>query len=210
MELSVQSIQTGKSAKSAKITVADGAYAQPFNQGLVHQVITSYQTCGRAGTRATKGRSDVSGGGKKPFRQKGTGRARAGTIRSPIWRGGGHTFAKTPYDYSKAKKVNTKVYRRAIACILSQHLREGTLHVVDEIAVKSTKTKDFIKMVGSYPLNKTLFVKDELDEDLYLASRNIPDLLVVGFTDVNPVILFQAKALIITKLVAERYSEMLA
>ncbi len=207
MELQLEKLQKSKTTKGTSLDVSNTVFGIEFNEGLVHQVITSYQTAARAGTRATKNRSDVRGGGAKPWRQKGTGRARAGTRTSPIWRGGGHTFAKTPYDYSKANKINKKVYRKAICCILSQHQAKNTLKVIDNIDCKTHKTKDFLEMIKPLAANKALIITDNVSDNLELSSRNVPHVHVVSVSEINPVMLYQAPVIILTKAACEYYSE---
>lgn len=207
--IDVQSFKPSK-AKSKPLSVSDKAFATPFNEGLVHQVITSYLTCGRSGTYATKNRSDRSGGGAKPWRQKGTGRARAGTRTSPIWVGGGHTFARAPYDYTQAMKVNKKVYRQSLRCILSQRLQDGSLKVVDDIVCDTAKTKDFVATLSNLGISKGLFITDTPSENLILASRNIPNIYIVSPKKINPYMLVHAPQLILTKAACEFISEYLA
>lgn len=197
-------------AKPKSLAVNEKAFGTPFNEGLVHQVITSYLECGRAGTHATKNRSDRRGGGAKPWRQKGTGRARAGTRSSPIWVGGGHTFARTPYDYTKSVKVNRKVYRHALRCILSQRLAEGSLHVVENLDLSSAKTKDFVKTLADFGLDRALLVTTELSENTLLASRNVPNVYVAMTNEINPYMLLHAPSIIMTKASVEHFSEYLA
>ena len=205
MELKIETLK--KTGKGSKLTVDDAIFAQPFNEGLVHQVLTSYQKCGRAGTRATKGRSDVRGGGAKPWRQKGTGRARAGTRSSPIWRSGGHTFAKEPYDYSNSVKVNKKVYKKSIACILSKHITSETFRAIDAIDCKSHKTKDFLDTIKPLEINKGLIICDSISDNLALSSRNVPNMMVIEVSKINPVMLYKAPFVIMTKAACEYYSE---
>ena len=207
MELKLENLNKSKSAKASTLKVAENVYAEAFNEGLVHQVITSYQTCARAGTRATKNRSDVRGGGAKPWRQKGTGRARAGTRTSPIWRGGGHTFPKNPYDYSKSVKVNKKVYKKSICCILSKHLTNNTLRVIDKLECKTHRTKDFLAMVAPMNIDKALFITDSLSDNLHLSTRNVPNIHVVTMDKINPLMLFKAPLVVMTKQACEYYSE---
>ena len=209
MQLTVEHFLPSK-AKPTSLDVSDGAFATEFNEGLVHQVVTSYLTCGRAGTYATKNRSARRGGGAKPWRQKGTGRARAGTRSSPIWVGGGHTFARAPYDYTNAVKVNKKVYRQALRCILSQRLKDQSLRVVDKVSLESPKTKDFHQAISKFGVAKGLFIVSELTENVHLASRNLPNVAVLTPKEVNPYMLLHAPCVVITKEVAEHFSEYLA
>lgn len=168
MELSV--LKPGNDT-SGTLSVSDAAFAREYNEALVHQVVTAYLAGARQGTRAQKTRSEVSGGGKKPWRQKGTGRARAGTIRSPIWRSGGVTFAAKPQDHSQ--KVNRKMYRAAVRSILSELARQERLVVVESFDVEMPKTKLLVKQLGDFGLDNVLIVSTEVGENLYLASRNL-------------------------------------
>ncbi|MFW2372065.1 MAG: 50S ribosomal protein L4 [Gammaproteobacteria bacterium] len=179
-----------------KVAVSDNVFARDFNEGLVHQAVVSYLAGARAGTRAQKSRSQVRGGGAKPWRQKGTGRARAGTIRSPIWRSGGQTFAATPQDHSV--KLNKKMYRAAIRSILSELVRQDRILVVEDITVDSPKTKQLSAKLNGMGLDKVLIVTETGDENLYLSARN---LLNVGVTDVSgltPVDLVGAEKILAT------------
>lgn len=179
MELQLQ----GASASS--VQVSDRTFGGEFNEGLVHQVVTAYLAGGRAGTKAQKTRSDVSGGGSKPWRQKGTGRARAGTIRSPLWRGGGKVFAAVPRDHSQ--KVNKKMYRAAIRAILSELVRQERLLVVEEFAVEAPKTKQLVGQLKGLGLDNVLVVTDKADDNLYLASRNLNRVDICDVKTVDPV-----------------------
>jgi len=176
------SIQAGSGAGSETLQVSDSIFAADFNEPLIHQVVTAYMAGGRTGSKAQKSRSDVNGGGAKPFRQKGMGRARAGTSRSPIWRSGGVTFAARPKDY--AQKVNRKMYRGALRSILSELLRQERLLVVSELSVSSPKTKELAGKLNDLGLQEVLIVVDQPDENLYLAARNLRN---VGICDVNEV-----------------------
>jgi large subunit ribosomal protein L4 len=162
--------QDGKRAKG-KVEVADAAFGAQFNEPLVHQVVTAYLAGARSGTRAHKSRGMVSGGGTKPWRQKGTGRARAGSIRSPLWRGGGVTFAARPADYSQ--KVNRKMYRAALRSILSELIRQERLLVVEEISLAAAKTRELAAKLESMGLDEALIVTEHTDESLVLAARNL-------------------------------------
>ena len=173
MELAITTAAGAKGKET--IAVSDVAFAQKFNESLVHQMVVAYQANGRMGTKAQKTRSEVRGGGAKPWRQKGTGRARAGTSRSPIWAGGGVTFAAKPRDYSQ--KVNKKMYRGAIRSILSHAASQGRLVVVDSVDVTEPKTKLMRAKMAELGVEKVLFLMDEVSESLYLASRNIPYVL---------------------------------
>ncbi len=178
------------------LTVSEVAFAREFNESLVHQVVTAYLAGGRQGTKAQKNRSAVSGGGKKPWRQKGTGRARAGTIRSPIWRSGGVTFAAANRDF--AQKVNRKMYRGALQCILSELLRQDTLKVVSEFSVDAPKTKTLVQKLNELELKNVLIITNEVDENLYLASRNIPHVEVRDVKAVDPVCLLAHDNVLVT------------
>jgi large subunit ribosomal protein L4 len=196
-----------KKKATGSVEVSDGTFAKEYNEDLVHQVVTSYLAGARQGTRAQKNRSAVSGGGKKPWRQKGTGRARAGTIRSPIWRSGGVTFAAQPQDHSQ--KVNRKMYRAALRSILSELARQERLIVVDELSLKEPKTKLLIKMLGGFGLERALLVSDDLSENLYLASRNLYKVDAVDVEGVNPVSLVGAEKVVITVPALKKFEEML-
>ena len=168
-----------------ELNVSDVTFGREFNEALVHQVVVSYMAGGRQGTKAQKTRSEVNGGGRKPFRQKGTGRARAGTIRSPIWRGGGATFAAKPRDFSK--KVNKKMYRGAMQAILSELVRQERLLVANEFVVEAPKTKEIVVKLRKLELDSVLIVVKEVDDNLFLAARNLKDVDVVDVHGVNPV-----------------------
>lgn len=174
-----------KTVSGAAVELSDVAFGREFNEALVHQVVTAYLAGTRQGSKAQKSRADVSGGGKKPFKQKGTGRARAGSIRSPIWRGGGKTFAARPQDWSQ--KVNRKMYRGAMQCILAELIRQERLVLVEEIAVSAPKTKELLGKLNDLNATRALIVTDSIDENLYLAARNLPHVDVVDAAAVNPV-----------------------
>ncbi|RYY78653.1 MAG: 50S ribosomal protein L4 [Moraxellaceae bacterium] len=174
-----------KTVSGAAIELSDVAFGREFNEALVHQVVTAYLAGTRQGSKAQKSRAEVSGGGKKPFKQKGTGRARAGSIRSPIWRGGGKTFAARPQDWSQ--KVNRKMYRGAMQCILAELIRQERLVLVEDIAVSAPKTKELLGKLNDLNATRALIVTDAIDENLYLAARNIPHVDVMDAAAVNPV-----------------------
>jgi len=178
------------------IDVSDATFGRAFSEALVHQVVTAYLAGARAGTKAQKNRSAVSGGGKKPWRQKGSGRARAGTIRSPIWRGGGRTFAATPRDH--AQKVNRKMYRGAMQAILSELVRQDRLIVVDALDVAEAKSKLLVAKLAELGLEQGLIVTAEMNENLYLASRNLPGVYAVDVSGVDPVSLVVADKVVMT------------
>lgn len=186
------------SQDSAKqnIQISDEIFSNEFNSDLVHQVVTSFLSGARQGSHSQKNRSDVRGGGKKPYRQKGTGRARAGTIRSPIWRGGGVAFASSPRDYSK--KVNKKMYRAAIKSILSELLRQERLVAITTPKLTEPKTKLMANYLKDLQLEKALIIVDELDTNLYLSARNIQHLEVATVKEINPVMLLRSERVAIT------------
>lgn len=205
MELATFTV--GKKKATGSVEVSDAAFAKEFNEDLIHQVVTAYLAGARQGTRAQKNRAAVSGGGKKPWRQKGTGRARAGTIRSPIWRSGGVTFAAQPQDHSQ--KVNKKMYRAAMRSILSELARQERLVVVDELAIKEPKTKLLVKALDGFDTDSALLVSEELSENLYLASRNLPKVNAVDVAGVDPVSLIAADKVVITVSALKKFEEML-
>lgn len=177
-----------KGDESQSLQLDEKTFSAPFNEALIHQVVVSYLAGARSGTKAQKTRSEVSGGGAKPWRQKGTGRARAGTIRSPIWRTGGVTFAAKPRDF--AQKINKKMYRGALVSILSELVRQKRFSVIEALNPTSNKTKDFAKFLKDNNFEKsTLFVVKEINENAFLASRNIPLINIVDAKSINPVVL---------------------
>jgi large subunit ribosomal protein L4 len=200
--------------------VADAVFGGEFNEPLVHQVVTAYLAAARAGTKAQKSRAEVSGGGRKPWRQKGTGRARAGTNRSPLWRGGGRTFAARPQDHSQ--KVNRKMYRGAMRSILSELVRQDRLVVVDELQPVTPKTREFIALLEAIPplakeqvkgkarLTEVLVVTDALTEHLYLASRNLPWVGLSESTAIDPVSLVNFDKVLMTVGALRQIEERLA
>ena len=192
-------------ASGGTVSVSEVAFAKEFNEPLVHQVVVAFMAASRQGSKAQKTRSEVSGGGKKPWRQKGTGRARAGTIRSPIWRSGGVTFAAKPRDYEQ--KVNRKMYRGAMRCILSELVRQERLVVADDFKVDTHKTKDFVKKLNALELNNVLIVSDDVDEKLYLASRNVPHVGVTEATSVDPVSLIAFDKILVTVQALKKLEE---
>lgn len=174
-----------KTVNGAAVELSEVAFGREFNEALVHQVVTAYLAGGRAGTRAQKTRAEVSGGGKKPWKQKGTGRARAGSSRSPIWRGGGKGHAALPQNWDQ--KVNRKMYRGAMQCILSELVRQDRLVLVEEISVAAPKTKELLGKLNALGLSNALIVTDAVDENLYLAARNLPFVDVVDTAAIDPV-----------------------
>lgn len=196
------------SGGSSKISVNEAIFDRPFSEALVHQVVVAYLAGARAGTKAQKNRAAVSGGGRKPYKQKGTGNARAGTIRSPIWRGGGKTFAATPRDHSQ--KVNRKMYRGAIAAIFSELVRQDRLIVVEDFSIADSKTRALSEKLGGFDFQQGLIVDAELDTNLFLASRNLPGVYVVTVDQVDPVSLVGSEKVIVTTAAITRIQEWLA
>lgn len=184
-----------KDAQGA-LEVSETTFGREFNEALVHQVVTAYAAGARQGTRAQKNRSDVAGGGKKPWRQKGTGRARAGTASSPIWRKGGVTFAARPQDHSQ--KVNKKMYRGAIKSILSELVRQERLIVVEKFAVETPKTKELVAKLNELELNDVLIITAEVEENLFLASRNLFKVDVRDVQGIDPVSLIAFEKVLMT------------
>ncbi len=193
---------------AGSIELSDAVFAKDFNEALIHQVVTAYMAGARAGSKAQKNRSAVSGGGAKPWRQKGTGRARAGTIRSPLWRGGGATFAASPRDYSQ--KVNRKAYRAAMRSILSELVRQERLIVVDKLAVEAPKTKQLVKVLGEFGVEDVLIVADELDENTFLASRNLHKVGLCDVESIDPVSLLGYEKVLMTEGAVKKIEEKLA
>lgn len=205
MELATFTV--GKKKATGAVEVSEATFAKEFNEDLVHQVVTAYLAGARQGTRAQKNRAAVSGGGKKPWRQKGTGRARAGTIRSPIWRSGGVTFAAQPQDHSQ--KVNKKMYRAALRSILSELARQERLLVVEELSLKDPKTKALVKVLNGLGLESALLVSEEVSENLYLASRNLHKVNAVDVAGVDPVSLIAAEKVVMTVSALKKFEELL-
>lgn len=193
---------------STSVSLSDAVFGAGYNEALVHQVVTAYLAGARAGTAAQKTRSEVRGGGAKPWRQKGTGRARAGTSRSPIWTGGGVTFAAKTRDYSQ--KVNRKMYRGAVKSILSKAASEGILMVVDNISPAEPKTRLLKDRLKSMDVDNALILVDDMDENLYLASRNIPNIQVVDIDGADPVTLIRYRKIIATSAALKQLEERLA
>ena len=181
---------------SGSIEIADTAFSVDFNEPLVHQVITAFLSGGRAGTKAQKSRSEASGGGAIPWRQKGTGRARAGTIRSPIWVGGGRTFAAKPRNFSQ--KINRKMYRGAMRSMLSELIRQNRLFIVKSIDIKNSKTRDLTKILKKHNLESVLIIIENYDENIFLASRNLPNVSVCDVKSMNPVALIRYEKVLVT------------
>ena len=205
MELSV--VKPGNKS-AGTVAVSEANFAREYNEALVHQVVTAYLSGARQGTRAQKTRSEVAGGGKKPWRQKGTGRARAGTIRSPIWRSGGVTFAAKPQDHSQ--KVNRKMYRAAMRSILSELARTDRLMIVEALDVEQPKTKLLVDTLKGYGVDNVLIVADNVDKNLYLASRNLHKVDVRDVEGADPVSLIAYDKVMITVDAVKKFEEALA
>lgn len=195
-------------ANGGSVVVSEDVFARDFNEGLVHQAVVAYMAAGRAGTKAQKTRSDVSGGGSKPFRQKGTGRARAGSTRSPLWRSGGTTFAARPRSFEQ--KLNKKMYRAAMRSIFSELVRQERLVVVSGFDVAEAKTKTMVARLKDYGTNDVLLVSDVDDVNILLASRNIPYCEVANVSGLSPVSLVGHEKVIVTAAAIEKIQEWLA
>lgn len=196
-------------ADAGTMPVSDELFGRDYSEALVHQVVTAYQANARSGNRAQKGRSDVQKSTKKPWRQKGTGRARAGMASSPLWRGGGRIFPNLP-DENFSQKVNKKMHRAGIAAILSQLVRENRLSVIDNMTLESPKTKALSLKLKSMGLEQVLIITDNLDDNLYLSSRNLPDVMVLEAKHADPVNLVRFAKVILTKGAVKQFEEVLA
>src|SRR4051794_4210952 len=200
----------GDGQSTGTVPGSDALFGRDYNEALIHQLVTAFQANARSGTRAQKGRSDVQKSTKKPWRQKGTGRARAGMASSPLWRGGGKIFPSSP-DENFTHKVNRKMYRAGIASILSQLVREGRFAVIETLALDSPKTKLFAQKIKGYGLDgNVLVVTDKLEENVFLGSRNLPHVLVLETKEVDPVSLLRFKNVVVTKAAVAQFEEMLA
>lgn len=198
----------GNQSGAATVSVSEETFGKEFNEALVHQAVVTYLAGARQGTVQQKTRSDVRGGGRKPWRQKGSGRARAGTTRSPIWRSGGVTFAARPQDHSK--KINRKMYRGAMRSILSELLRQDRLIVVEQFTLDSHKTKDLANKLKEFAVENVLIVADEVAENLYLAARNLHKVDVLDVAGLDPVSLIGFEKVIMTVPALKKVEEMLA
>ena len=191
----------------SELNVSDATFGQDYNETLVHQVVVAYRNAGRAGTKRQKSRAEVRGGGKKPHAQKGTGQARAGSSRSPIWRGGGVTFAARPRDFSQ--KVNRKMYRGAIRSMLSELVRQDRLVIADEIVLEAPKTQLLASKLSGWSLSNVLIVVEALDEKLFLAARNLKHVELIEVAQINPLSLVDHERVLMTvgavKLLEERF-----
>jgi large subunit ribosomal protein L4 len=207
VDLNIKSL-TGKEAGS--VDVADAIFATDYNESLIHQVVVAYMAGARQGTKAQKTRSEVSGGGAKPWKQKGTGRARAGTIRSPIFRKGGVTFAAKPKSWKQ--KVNRQMYSGAVKSILSELVRSGRMTIIEELKLETPKTKEFKALVDAINIKDVLFITavEEFTENLYLSSRNLKNVAVCDSMDVNPVSLMCFENIVVTKRAIKEIEEKLA
>jgi len=200
-------LQSFDGAKAGKITVSEAMFDREYNEPMVHQVVTAFLAGGRAGTHAQKTRSEVRGGGRKPFAQKGSGRARAGTIRSPLWRSGGITFAAKPRDYSQ--KVNRKVYRNALCSILSELRRNESLVIVDKVELATPKTKDLLAKIDALGIKNALIVTENAAGNLALASRNLYDIAATDAAHVNPVALLRFEKVLMSEESVRKLEESL-
>src|SRR3954451_24596465 len=195
--------------QASTVAGSDALFGREYNEALVHQLVTAYQANARSGNRAQKGRADVNKSHKKPWAQKGTGRARAGQANSPLWRGGGKIFPSSP-DENFSQKVNRKMYRAGIASILSQLVRENRLLVIDALALDTPKTKPFMQKIKGYGLEGTvLVVTEKLDENLFLSSRNLSHVLVLETREVDPVSLVRFNHVLLTKGAVTQFEELL-
>jgi len=201
------SLSGGKSA-DAKVSVSDDSFNREFNESLVHQVVVTFLAGSRQGSVKQKTRAEVRGGGRKPHRQKGTGRARAGSTRSPLWRGGGKTFAAVPQDHSK--KINKKMYRGAMQCIVSELIRQERLILVDEFKLENHKTKGLIEKLNQLSLQDVLIVSDQVDKNLYLAARNLHTVEVIDADAVDPVSLIGYEKVLVTVPALKKLEGLLA
>ena len=195
-------------ASAATVSASDALFGREFNQSLVHQIVIAYQANGRQGTRAQKGRSEIAKSGRKPFAQKGTGRARAGDAASPIWRGGGKIFPNLP-DENFSQKVNRKMYRAGMCAILSQLARDGRLSVIEEFSVAAPKTKLLAQKVKAMGFDSVLVITDQVDENLELSSRNLPNVQIVDVGHADPVSLIRHKRVLLTRKAVSKFEELL-
>lgn len=198
----------GKKTGKETVSLSDESFGKEYNEPLVHQTVVTYMAGARQGSVKQKTRSEVRGGGRKPWRQKGTGRARAGTIRSPIWRGGGVTFAARPADHSK--KLNKKMYRGAMQCILSELIRQDRLFAVSEFELDSHKTQALVSKLKEFELDNVLIISEQVEKNLYLAARNLHKVDVLDVTGLDPVSLIGFENVIITVSALKKVEEMLA
>ena len=198
-------IELLSNSKNKDISISNEVFSKEYNESLVHQAVVSFMAGARQGSAKQKNRSEVRGGGKKPYRQKGTGRARAGTIRSPLWRGGGVTFASRPRDFTK--KVNKKMYRAAIKSIFSELVRQNRLVAIEKPVLEKPKTKEIANFLKEFSLSKVLIIIDELDMNLYLSARNIPNVDVITVKEINPVNLIKSHKVAVTSEALKQIEE---
>ena len=198
-------IELLSNTKNKDISISSDAFSKEFNESLVHQAVVSFMASSRQGSSKQKNRSEVRGGGKKPYRQKGTGRARAGTIRSPLWRGGGVTFASRPRDFSK--KINKKMYRAAIKSIFSELVRQNRLVAIEKPVLEKPKTKEIANFLKEFSLSKVLIITDDLDINLYLSARNIPNVDVITVREINPINLLKPQKVAVTSEALKQIEE---
>tara|TARA_Y100000739_G_scaffold75767_1_gene63987 strand:- start:203 stop:817 length:615 start_codon:yes stop_codon:yes gene_type:complete len=198
-------IELLSNTKNKDISISNDVFSKEFNESLIHQAVVSFLASSRQGSAKQKNRSEVRGGGKKPYRQKGTGRARAGTIRSPLWRGGGVTFASRPRDFSK--KINKKMYRAAIKSIFSELVRQNRLVAFEKPVLEKPKTKEIANFLNQFSLSKVLIITDELDMNLYLSARNIPNVDVISVREINPVNLLKPQKVAVTSEALKQIEE---
>ena len=198
-------IELLSNTKNKDISISNDVFSKEFNESLIHQAVVSFMAASRQGSAKQKNRSEVRGGGKKPYRQKGTGRARAGTIRSPLWRGGGVTFAARPRDYSK--KLNKKMYRAAIKSIFSELVRQNRLVAIEKPVLEKPKTKEIASFLNEFSLSKVLIIIDQLDMNLYLSARNIPNVDVITVREINPVNLLKPQKVAVTSEALKQIEE---
>jgi large subunit ribosomal protein L4 len=189
-------VQLKNSSPASEIQLSDEAFGRAYNEALIHQVVTAYQAAGRAGTKAQKTRAEVRGGGKKPWSQKGTGQARAGSIRSPIWVGGGRAFAAKPRDFTQ--KVNRKMYRAAMQSMVSELVRSDRLYAVESIELTAPKTKLLVSKLSEYGLTRALILVEAYEEKLFLAARNVPYVDVIAVASLDPLSLIRHDKVIAT------------
>ncbi|MGH8750576.1 MAG: 50S ribosomal protein L4 [Burkholderiales bacterium] len=195
--------------KASTIKASDDLFGRDYNEALVHQIVTAYMANGRQGTRAQKGRSDINKSTKKPWRQKGTGRARAGMASSPLWRGGGKIFPNLP-DENFTQKINRKMYRAGMCSLFSQLAREGRISVVESFSMDTPKTKLLVQKLKDMGLEDVMIITDNVDENLYLSSRNLPNVRVVKPGHADPVSLIRHRNVLLTKAAVQKIEEMLA
>ncbi|MGR9090599.1 MAG: 50S ribosomal protein L4 [Gammaproteobacteria bacterium] len=205
MELQVHSFANGETA--GNVALSDDVFARDYNEPLIHQVVTAYFAGGRRGTKASKSRSGVRGGGTKPFRQKGLGRARAGTIRSPLWRGGGVTFAAKPRDYTQ--KVNRKMYRSAMRSIFSELVRQNRIVVVDSCEMGEPRTKNLVASLRSFAIKDVLIIAEDVTENLYLSARNLYWVGLIDAATIDPAMLLAYEKVVVSKAALARIEEQL-